>query len=203
MKDDRRLLRLVIVVLAVVGTATTTGRTDAYGYDVRSSAPVSVLAPSGPEGSPVQPSVTWEQPLSPSVEARGTSTTPSARSNATNFVQSAPSSRLLGESLEAAGTVRPGGSAAHHIVAGGSGRAADARAVLTRFGIDINAADNGVFLPANLSSANPGGAAVHSTIHTAAYYDEVNLLLGQATTRGEAIEALDFIRQQLQSGGFP
>lgn len=84
MKDDRRLLRLVIVVLAVVGTATTTGRTDAYGYDVRSSAPLSVLAPSGPEGSPVQPSVTWEQPISPSVEARGTTTTPPARSVATN-----------------------------------------------------------------------------------------------------------------------
>lgn len=86
MKDDRRLLRLVIVVLAVVGTATTPGRTDAYGYDVRSSAPVSVLAPSGPEGSPVQPSVTWEQPISPSVEARGTSTTPAVLGNATNTV---------------------------------------------------------------------------------------------------------------------
>jgi hypothetical protein len=140
--------------------------------------------------------------LSPAL-ASGAFTTPASASVATNFVQSAPSSRLLGESLEAAGTVRPGGSAAHHIVAGGAGRAADARAALTRFGIDINAADNGVFLPANLSSANAGGAAVHSTIHTAAYYDEVNLLLGQATTRGEALEALAFIRQQLKSGGFP
>lgn len=86
MKDDRRLLRLVIVVLVVVGTVMTTGRTDAYGYDVSSSALVSVLAPSGPEVSPVQPSVAWEKPTSPSFEAGGASTTPLLSSNATNNV---------------------------------------------------------------------------------------------------------------------
>lgn len=116
---------------------------------------------------------------------------------------SRPSSRVLGANLEAAGAVRPAGSAAHHIVAGSAARAAEARAVLQRYGIDINDAGNGVFLPARMTSPNPTGAAVHSTIHTNAYYAEVNSLLGQATTRGEALDALAYVRSQLLSGGFP
>lgn len=116
---------------------------------------------------------------------------------------SRPSSRVLGANLEAAGAVRPAGSAAHHIVAGSSARAAEARAVLQRYGIDINDAGNGVFLPGRMTSPNPTGAAVHSRIHTNAYYAEVNSLLGQATTRGEALDALAYVRSQLLSGGFP
>jgi hypothetical protein len=42
---------------------------------------------------------------------------------------------------------------------------------LTQYGIDVNIAENGVFLPRNLGSANPLGAAVHSTLHTGGYYD--------------------------------
>lgn len=75
--------------------------------------------------------------------------------------------------------------------------------VLQRFGIGINDAGNGVFLPGRMTSPNATGAAVHSQIHTSAYYEEVNSLLGQATTRAEALDALTYIRSQLQSGGFP
>ncbi|MEQ1872622.1 MAG: RHS repeat-associated core domain-containing protein [Ilumatobacteraceae bacterium] len=126
--------------------------------------------------------------------------------DAARIAQSSPSSRLLGQSMEAAGVTRPAETAAHHIAAGRAGAAAESRAALARVGIDINAAENGVFLPMNLSSANPGGAAVHSTIHTGGtngYYAAVNDLLGQATTRNEMVDALDFIRRRLLSGGFP
>lgn len=96
----------------------------------------------------------------------------------------APSSRMLGRALEAAGHARPPGSAAHHIVAGGAQRAAPARAVLDRFGIGINDAANGAFLP----------SGVHARIHTNAYYDAVNGALSQATTRQEALQVLDAFR---------
>lgn len=112
----------------------------------------------------------------------------------------APSSAVLGDNLVASGVARPANSAAHHIVAGGSQRAAPARAALDRFGIDINRSANGVFLPANRAVPNPSGSAVHSTLHTNRYYDEVNRLLGGATTRQEALDVLDYIRGELVAG---
>ncbi len=74
--------------------------------------------------------------------------------------------------------MRPAGAATHHIVAGGAEAAAPARAVLQRFGIGINDAVNGVFLPASRAAPNAAGAAVHSTVHTRAYYQAVNEALG-------------------------
>ena len=60
-----------------------------------------------------------------------------------------PSSRALARALRAAGNVPPPGSAAHHIVSRKETAPADpARAILSKFGIGINAAENGVFLPA-------------------------------------------------------
>ncbi len=112
-----------------------------------------------------------------------------------------PSSRALGRALEAAGHTRPSGSAAHHIVAGTAPGAARARAVLRGFGIRINDEVNGVFLPASRASPNPTGAAVHSTLHTGAYYHRVNQMLAAATTRAEAEAVLAAIRRSLLSGG--
>lgn len=94
-------------------------------------------------------------------------------------------------------------SEAHHMVAGTDRRAGEARAALERFEIDINSADNGVFLPANLGTPNAEGLAVHRAVHTDAYFRAVNALLGQATTRGEVLEALAYVRSRLLSGGFP
>ncbi|MFC5288550.1 SpvB/TcaC N-terminal domain-containing protein [Actinokineospora guangxiensis] len=113
------------------------------------------------------------------------------------------SSRLLGQNLVRAGYSRPAQTAAHHIVAGGDARASAARAVLQRFGIALDDAANGVFLPSNLSSANAGGAAVHSTVHTDRYYAAVNALIGRAQNRQQVIQSLGHIRQRLLSGGFP
>lgn len=109
----------------------------------------------------------------------------------------------LARVLESAGHIRPLESAAHHIVAQGSLRATQARRVLNRFGIDINNAVNGVFLPANLRSANAAGSAVHSTLHTRAYCAAVNAELAAARTRGQAEAALNSIRQALLNGKFP
>jgi len=104
-----------------------------------------------------------------------------------------PSSRALGQALEAAGWARPAGSAAHHLVAGSAAGAAPARAALQRFGIGINEATNGVFLP----------VGTHARIHTNAYYNAVNSALGQAATHGEAVQALQLIRQSVAAGSFP
>jgi hypothetical protein len=111
------------------------------------------------------------------------------------------SSRSLGRALETAGNVRPDGSAAHHIVASGAQAAAPARAVLRRFDIGINDAANGVFLPATRIVPNAAGAAVHSPLHTRAYYQAVNAALRRAATREEALEVLNDLRHGLLSGG--
>jgi RHS repeat-associated protein len=105
----------------------------------------------------------------------------------------APSSRALGRALEAAGHVRPPGSAAHHIVAGSAPGAEAARATLRKLGIDINDAANGVFLP----------AAQHAALHTNAYYAAVNKALEGVTTQSQALQILKTIGQTLQAGKLP
>ncbi|WP_159025290.1 RHS repeat-associated core domain-containing protein [Streptomyces pluripotens] len=111
--------------------------------------------------------------------------------------------KILGENMEAAGTVRPPETAAHHIVASTSPKAAAARQQLAKFGIDINDADNGVFLPRGSASVNPSGASVHSRIHTNDYYTYVNDMIGGARNAGEARDVLGYLRSQLQGGYWP
>ena len=67
-------------------------------------------------------------------------------------VERAPSSKNLGRNLENANlegrSVRPSHKhASHHIVAGYSRKAAETRKILKKFGVGINEAVNGVFLP--------------------------------------------------------
>jgi hypothetical protein len=97
---------------------------------------------------------------------------------------------------------RPPDSAAHHIVAHGDRRAADSRAILNNFGIDINDASNGVFLPSNVKSVNPSNAAVHSRVHTDAYHRAVTQRLVAATQKEDAIGILKQIGQDLLKGSF-
>ncbi len=110
------------------------------------------------------------------------------------------SSRVLGKALEAAGTSCPAQSAAHHMVAANAKAAKKAREILEAAGVHIDDAANGVFLPATKKSANPTGATVHSSMHTRGYYNSVNKMLSNSTSRQEVIEILDQIRQTLQSG---
>ena len=125
---------------------------------------------------------------------------------ATTVIRATPlknQSAILGARLEASGVARPPQSAAHHIVAVNSPKARVSRELLERFGININDVANGVFLPANRSSFNPAGSAVHSTLHTDSYYKAVDEMLSGASSRSEVLALLDQVRFQLQQGGFP
>ena len=114
-----------------------------------------------------------------------------------------PSSRVLGAALERAGFTRGPGEAAHHIVAGSAREAAVARGILRDLKIGINDAANGVFLPGSRLAENAAGAAVHSSVHTSAYYRAVNAALAGATTREEALIILGDIAARLRAGGLP
>jgi RHS repeat-associated protein len=113
------------------------------------------------------------------------------------------SSVKLAKNMESQGTVRPADTAAHHIVSHTHSKARSSRAVLDKFGIGIDDAENGVFLPRFAGSANPGGAAVHGNLHTNSYYAAVDEVLDAATSRQEVIDGLDEIRGGLLGGSFP
>lgn len=115
-------------------------------------------------------------------------------------VISKPSSKLLKENLILAGKKFPTyPCAAHHIVAGSSRKAVEARSILYRFGIDINDAVNGVFLP---TVKNIPNSAYHRSLHTDSYYRKVTELLTPATSKEDVIDILEDIAEQLQKGTF-
>ena len=115
----------------------------------------------------------------------------------------AASSKILGAALENDGFVRAVGDAAHHIVAGGARAATEARAILKNFGVDINDAANGVFLPATKALAETRDAVAHAAVHTKEYYDSVTTALLQATSKEQIIDTLSQIRARLLNGGKP
>ena len=118
------------------------------------------------------------------------------------IVASKPSSSKLTRNIEeATGVEKSNNEAAHHIVAGSDPRAQEARDILSNEGIDINDADNGVFLPKNKNVENTGGATIHSTIHTNDYYEKVIETLRNAEP-GTARDVLKDIGEQLKNGSF-
>ncbi len=111
-------------------------------------------------------------------------------------------SRALARNLERAGSPRPPGHDAHHIVAAGDSRfrhAIEAREILEKFNIHINDATNGVWLP---NKPGVGSAAYHRVIHAKEYYRKVARLLRLAKTREEAIQILQQIGQGLSDNTF-
>ena len=108
-------------------------------------------------------------------------------------------STKLGKALEDTGVVRPDNSAAHHIVAGNAKNqfAVESRKILDKYNIGINSAENGVFLP---TGENSLGATIHAGRHHNSYYENVYNLLSRAETREQALEIIDYIRQELLSG---
>lgn len=102
--------------------------------------------------------------------------------------------------------VLPGRSvAAHHIVAGTASDAAEARGYLKAVGIDINDAENGVFL---CMKSDLCEGAIHAGGHSSAYYESVNSQLRDAFNSGTDLaskrekitEALDQIANDLIEG---
>lgn len=113
---------------------------------------------------------------------------------------STPSSKVLRQNLIEAGVEVPDyPNAAHHIVAGNSPKAAEARAILQKYGVDINDAANGTFLPTVKDVAE---GAYHPSLHTNAYYDKINKLLSEATCKEDVLDILEFIGDELSSGTF-
>jgi len=111
-------------------------------------------------------------------------------------------SRTLARNLEKAGIPRPPGHDAHHIVSARDARfpeAKEARDILEKFGIGINDATNGVWLP---SKPDIGSAAYHRALHAAEYYREVSFRLGEAKTRSDAIGILERIGRELANNTF-
>lgn len=121
--------------------------------------------------------------------------------DADDNVEERASSSKLANNMEKVGRNRPRDykTAAHHIVAGNSKKAQEAREILKEFGIGINHEANGVFLPAQKDVI---GSAYHPSLHTDAYYEKVNDWLSAATSKEEVIEILREIAKQLTNGNF-
>lgn len=117
-------------------------------------------------------------------------------------------SRILARNLNLnSGLPRPQFVAAHHIVAQQAWQAYDARMCLFGWGIAINDADNGVYLPRYASSNVPSlpHALPHQSLHTDLYYLSVNITLKAADPldSNDGRAALRTIKAELLNGTFP
>ncbi len=117
-------------------------------------------------------------------------------------------SRVLGSNMLKAnrGYLRPDYVDAHHIVGRLHPDALLARNYLFNWGIGINDADNGVFLPryATTSIASMPYASNHQGLHTVNYYLNVTLRLGDVLGQSvaEARLVLREIKSELIAGTF-
>ena len=106
----------------------------------------------------------------------------------------------LERNMKAAGILTPAYAYnAHHIVAKGDKRAESARKILSKYGIDIDDAANGVFLPVG---KNVTEGTNHWGLHTDEYYKAINESLEGATSKEQAIKALEEISASLANGTF-
>jgi hypothetical protein len=105
---------------------------------------------------------------------------------------------VLKANLAKQGVKRGQGEDVHHVVPSTHRKAEPAREILDRFGIDINAAENGVFLKAT----EHHGKGLHSDVGI----DAVARRLRQAEETGSREEILDALRRmgvQIKAGTFP
>jgi A nuclease family of the HNH/ENDO VII superfamily with conserved AHH len=129
-------------------------------------------------------------------------------------VARAPSSKRLGRNMENAGrfgTRNAKGNLtddAAHLVAKGA-KNADAtasRRILKKFGIDLDDATNGSWLPHGRDTSkypNPLGKSPHQATHRKAFHKELHKLLKNCRTKQEAEDVLDYVRGQLDKGIWP
>jgi hypothetical protein len=118
-------------------------------------------------------------------------------------------SGILADNMTAAKVSRPTGVAAHHIVAWQVPRAFPSQELLFGWGIGINDADNGVYLPRFKSTVVDSlpHARKHSGLHTYVYHSEVYARLvdipGEREHSDSGREALRGIKAELIAGTFP
>jgi len=107
-----------------------------------------------------------------------------------------------GEGSASASGSRAGDVAALNIVMRGAKDrwSTRARGILRDFDIDIDQADNGVWLPKDNNSPNPRGSAVHASLHTFPYRQWVLESLSAAGSRDHAISILQGLRERLLKG---
>ncbi|MCA8142769.1 RHS repeat-associated core domain-containing protein [Burkholderia multivorans] len=106
----------------------------------------------------------------------------------------------LSNNMEKSGVTRPTNSAAHHIVGDTAKEAAPARAILSKYGIDVDSELNGVFLPNRNNTDNLAGI-LHNGKHPNTYFQKVNQLLQDADLGGKqaVLDQLQTIRETLQN----
>lgn len=98
---------------------------------------------------------------------------------------------------------------AHHIVPKNEGRvwaskyAKEARAILESCQIDLDSADNGIYLPGKAAGAQCSGS-YHKTLHTAKYYEDITLRLSKAGDNGcdQVAKELRLIKHDLLTGKY-
>jgi hypothetical protein len=104
-------------------------------------------------------------------------------------------SDLLRKNLLRQGEIAQRGDQAHHIVPFADPRAKASWHVLRDYGIDINHAENGVFLSENN----------HRKTFSPEYINRVNNIIGAASNTGSrsaVLEALKYIKDNLKQGNF-
>lgn len=125
-----------------------------------------------------------------------------------------PSSKRLGRNLEKARRYGTRNSKGHltddaaHLVAKGSNNpdAVASRRILAKFGIDLDDAANGTWLPHGRDTTkypNPLGKSPHQATHRKAFHRELHKLLKGCRTKQEVLDVLDYVRQQLDKGIWP
>lgn len=108
-------------------------------------------------------------------------------------------SRILRQNLEATGVKSSSGYQAHHIIGEAYPEGVEARRILAKYGIDVNAPENGVFLPSR-GGSEVSKMAVHSGKHAREYEVDTLRRLKDAQTRDEAVAILSNIRNELLRG---
>lgn len=109
--------------------------------------------------------------------------------------------------MEAKNRFAPGyKNSAHHIVMSNSkdSRMAALRNKMTELKIDINAANNGVYLPTNSKVKSDAGtsAIAHSRVHTNTYKQNVYDRLKDITNKADFESELRKIADELSKGTF-
>jgi len=133
----------------------------------------------------------------------------SARALYNDTLRKVRHARILSRNLKKAhpGQPRPTEADAHHIVAQEDRRAVRSRGYLISWGIGINDADNGVFLPRYVHTkiASLPDAPSHQVIHTDLYYltvtTRLQIVAKDTVTAGRGM--LRDIKSEIIAGKFP
>ena len=118
---------------------------------------------------------------------------------------SGSASEILRAELKNAGVVPPPYSnQAHHIIPEGMDipELNEVRALMKKYGVDLNSASNGVFLPASPNLPHAGSATVHRGSHTIEYarYVAKAIIDVEPQSADDIVDVLNSLRKKLLNG---